>query len=142
MSAPTCRSYDECNAPLCPEDMNSLAHCAWFRDEETCRRKDYAGLGWVRRQKKLVRATGRDRECGCFTVEMLAHQCQIRKGITGLDPDAGPITQEQSRRWIAARAVPSRKPPSGRRFSAKNSGESAPPVTSEAFGVLRQGDSP
>jgi hypothetical protein len=142
MNAENCPHFDICNAPLCPLDPQSLKHGAWFPDEDLCRRKYFGRHLWIRRQKKIVRATGRDFERGCFTADMLAHPCEIRKGIKGLDPDDGPITPEQGRKWIAGRAVTSKKPPSGRRFSAKNSGESAPPVTSEAFGVLRQGDSP
>ena len=129
MSALSCHNFEKCSSPLCPLDPISLANGAWFPDEEFCRRKDYAGLGWVRRQKRFAQATGRDSSRGCFRVEMLSHPCRTVKGIRGLDPNEGPTTQERGRKWIAARAQTSGKVPSGRRFITKNQAGTAPLAT-------------
>ena len=88
MSNPQCHYFQTCNAPLCPEDEQSVKFCSWFPDEDICRK---AGVGeWVARQKKVRKATDGSWEAGCFTVRMLARRCKIGRGIKGLDPDKGP----------------------------------------------------
>jgi hypothetical protein len=103
MSAPTCPYFGVCNAPICPEDAESMQKGAWFADEENCRRKSYAKLPWVRHQRKIRKATSGAFERGCFTVKMLSHPCMIRAGIRGLRVDTDPMTEETISRWIAAR---------------------------------------
>jgi hypothetical protein len=99
MSCPTCPHFQDCSAPICPEDPESLANCAWFPGEEICRREVYASLPWVRKQRRTALATGKDAERGCFTVEMLAHDCRVYGTVQGLDPETE-ITVARSQKWI------------------------------------------
>lgn len=93
-----------CSAPICPMSAESLEHCAWFPDEDTCGLAQYRGTAMVRRQRKIARATGKDWRIGCFTAAMLAHPCTIKKGIRGLDPETE-ITSNRVQEWIAKRKV-------------------------------------
>ena len=99
MSCPTCPHFQDCSAPICPEDQESLVNCAWFPDESICRRETYASLPWVQKQHRIARATGRDSERGCFSQLMLAHDCRVYKTIQGLDPETA-ITVERAQKWI------------------------------------------
>ncbi len=94
-----CRYFDECSAPLCPESGESLQACAWFPDEEICRRADHTGLLWIKRQKRIARATGKELTRGCFSHVMLCQDCRITGGIKGIDPEAGEITTERVHAW-------------------------------------------
>ena len=100
MSSPNCPYFEECNAPLCPIDAQSLAHGSWFPDEETCKRREFAA-DWIGRQRKVARSTGGDPDRGCFTVEMLSRNFRISGGLRGLDPDRGPITAQRSEAWLS-----------------------------------------
>jgi hypothetical protein len=80
-----CKYYDGCSAPLCPRDEGA-ADGTWFVDEEICRLADVPG--WVRRQRKIARKTAKGSSPGgYFTLAMLKQDCQIRKGMKGIDPD-------------------------------------------------------
>jgi hypothetical protein len=76
-----CKYFDGCSAPLCPRDEGAVDR-AWFADEDICRLADVPE--WVRRQKKISRKAVLG---GYFTVAMLKHDCQIRRGMKGIDPD-------------------------------------------------------
>jgi P4 family phage/plasmid primase-like protien len=99
MSAPDCRYFDGCNCPICPEDPESLEHCAWFPDESICRRGDHASSRMVKAQKRIAKATGRAFECGCFTTAMLTGITTIGKGTRGLDLEEE-ITPERVKKWL------------------------------------------
>lgn len=74
-----CQKFDECSAPLCPNNPDSLGDI-WFPDEEICTKHS---PNWVKVQRKTAeRASG-----GYFTSDMLKQNCRINQGITGLDPD-------------------------------------------------------
>jgi hypothetical protein len=76
-----CKYFDGCSAPLCPRD-EGVADRTWFADEDICRLADVPD--WVKRQKKISRKAVLG---GYFTVAMLKHDCQIRTGMRGIDPD-------------------------------------------------------
>jgi hypothetical protein len=76
-----CKYFDGCSAPLCPKDEGA-ADRTWFADEDICRLTDVPE--WVRRQRRVSRKAVLG---GYFTVTMLKHDCQIRKGMKGIDPD-------------------------------------------------------
>ena len=99
MSANTCQHFDDCSAPICPEDSSSIANCSWFPGEEICRRLNYQKMPIMNHQRRIARATDKDPERGCFTAEMLKQDCRIMKGIHGLDPDAE-ITRERVHKWL------------------------------------------
>jgi hypothetical protein len=93
-----CRYFEECSAPICPEDPQK--GCAWFPDEEICRRGDHASETMVRAQKRIAKATGKDFERGCFTAAMLSGVTKITKGIRGLDPESE-ITEVRVKKWLS-----------------------------------------
>jgi len=103
MSTPECSYFNECSAPLCPLDEASLANCAWFPDEETCRRRDLA-VGWIARQRKIARVVGGDPSRGCFTLEMIARNFRVTSALRGLDPDKE-ITPDRVKAWLAAHSA-------------------------------------
>jgi hypothetical protein len=76
-----CKYFDGCSAPLCPKDEGA-ADRTWFPDEDICRLADVPE--WVKRQRKVSRKAVLG---GYFTLAMLKHDCQIRKGMKGIDPD-------------------------------------------------------
>jgi hypothetical protein len=66
---------------MCPKDEN-VENYSWFPDEDICRLSD--APEWVKRQKRISKKAVQG---GCFTLAMLKQDCQIRKGIKGIDPD-------------------------------------------------------
>jgi hypothetical protein len=95
---PACTLFESCLAPLCPLDTTSLKG-VWYADEEICRSRTYANLPWIRSQRKIGRVKAR----GYFTLEMLQRNCIVKRGITGLDPDA--VEEPQLHRWLADHPV-------------------------------------
>ena len=92
-----CPDFDECNAPLCPYDEQSVASCAWFPDEEICRRQKVPE--WAKRQRRIAKKLERDWTRGSFTVRMLQRRCKITSAMRGANPDKGPAT-EQEEKWL------------------------------------------
>ncbi len=93
----TCAHFEHCNAPLCPQNAESLEHAAWFPDEEICKLSN--APAWVRRQRRIARVANPE---GLFTVAMLAADCILRRGIQGLDPDrAAASRQNDEAKWLA-----------------------------------------
>jgi hypothetical protein len=76
-----CKYFDGCSAPLCPKD-EGVADRTWFADEDICRLADVPE--WIKQQKKISRKAAMG---GYFTLAMLEHDCRIRKGMKGIDPD-------------------------------------------------------
>ncbi len=93
-----------CNAPICPEDPESMECGIWYPDEEICKRKDYAQEVWVRNQRKIKRKT--QNADTYYTFKMLKRNCVIAKGITGIDPDKP--AEPQIKTWF--KKHPERKP--------------------------------
>lgn len=100
---PTCGLYEDCIAPLCPLDQSSLKGI-WYPGEEICRSRTHGNLTWIRAQRKINRA----KATGYFNLEILKSIRTIRKGITGLDPNAEEIPQ--LRRWIGLHEKKRQKP--------------------------------
>ena len=88
-----CGLFENCLAPLCPLDKNSLKGI-WYSDEEICRSRTHGNLTWIRAQRKIARVKAE----GYFTLEMLADIRTARRGLTGLDPNEE--EQTQLRRWL------------------------------------------
>jgi hypothetical protein len=91
MSTLACPQFHRCSAPLCPLDESSLRAAVWFPTEEIC---SHIHEPWIRRQLKLRRKA--DEET-IFTYKMLLHDCRIRKGVQGLDPEL--VTPGQVEKW-------------------------------------------
>lgn len=79
-----CPRFEDCSAPLCPLAEN-LELSIWYSNEHLCSRKVFQNLGWIKRQKAIVKV--RAPEDRYFTVEMLEAIKQVRKGIDGISPD-------------------------------------------------------
>jgi len=78
-----CVKFDECNAPLCPMDTESIEHGTWFPEEEICTLQAVNQEAWIRRQRKYAR---RAKE-GCYTHKMLCHNTTIGRGTSGVLPE-------------------------------------------------------
>ena len=93
MTEIACGLFENCLAPLCPLDKNSLKGI-WYSDEEICRSRTHGNLTWISAQRKIARV----KAGGYFTLEMLADVRTARRGLTGLDPNEE--EQAQLRRWL------------------------------------------
>ena len=89
----SCRHYQNCDAPLCPEDVN-VKSCLWFPGEPICRLRN--GPDWVLKQRKLSRVKDIDPE-KCFTVRMLERIEDIASEIEGANPE----TARAEAVWLA-----------------------------------------
>jgi len=104
MASDKCPRFNNCNAPLCPLDRESLEFGIWYPDEEICQNRNFSKLRWIRNQKKILKVNApKDRY---FSFTMLKRKCVIGKKMQGLDPDEpeGP----QLERWL--KQHPERKP--------------------------------
>ncbi|MGA2976370.1 MAG: hypothetical protein ABSF77_13755 [Spirochaetia bacterium] len=101
MSTSECPRFDACSCPICPLDSESAAYVSWFPNETVCPRKDFAGLSWIRRQRKIVHVLGLSFEAGSFTHRMLLQDFIVRRGLTGLDPDRGSSDRTEAA-WLQA----------------------------------------
>jgi len=96
MKATDCKKFDECSAPICPLDQESLEKCSWFSDEDICTRTPYPL--WIKQQKKIKKISSNpDRY---FTYEMLNKNFMVKTGIEGLDPDK--VESPQLKQWLKA----------------------------------------
>jgi len=89
-----CQYYDDCSAPFCPLDPESLKHGIWYPDEDICQKRSVPD--WVRVQRKIAKRTPDVDKY--FTFEMLNRNCVIAQGIVGLDPDKE--EKPQLKRWL------------------------------------------
>lgn len=95
-----CKHFETCSAPICPKDPDSVRFCAWFPGEDICILRDVPA--WVKRQRRIAKATAGNNALGCFTADMLAYPCMIRVGMKGLDPSTE-ITPTRVQKWLAER---------------------------------------
>ena len=105
----TCRSFDTCSCPICPEQPAN-PHLSWFPGEDVCLKREVPA--WVKRQRKINKRTGGDYTRGLFTIKMLANPGVITVGIRGLDPDKGETTDQAVQEWLKRHPGPSRNPQS------------------------------
>lgn len=98
-----CNKWDNCNAPLCPLDSESLEHCVWYPGEEICT-KPAGDYQWIKTQRKIARVLGVKSnndpafEYGYFTVKMLDRNMRVTKATKGLDPNKEEAPQ--LKRWL------------------------------------------
>ena len=91
----SCTHFDECSAPICPIDSESIKNCAWFPDEDVCQL--IVGVpDWIRRQRRIAKK-GYGVERGCFTVRMLERKCRLPGN--GVNPNDGE-PHELEDEWI------------------------------------------
>jgi len=100
MNEITCPQFDNCSAPLCPLQPNTIDGGIWYPGEEICNRRGFQNLDWAKKQKLIVKAKAPLDKY--FTVEMLKAIKQVRKGIEGINPDQSlEQAEEAERKWIA-----------------------------------------
>ncbi len=120
-----CPHWDTCDSPLCPLDATSLEHGVYYGDEDVCKRRDFAGLPWVKAQRAIAKL-GLGVDDGFFTVAMLSAVKQPRPGLKGLNPDIEfSESRKAERRWIRDKTegrVIANGIPKGHRVSREKSG--------------------
>ncbi len=97
MDSVDCRYYQDCDAPMCPKDIN-FGRCLWFPGEPTCRLRD--APDWVTKQKKIARLPSIDPN-KYFTLRMLNSINQVDSDLQGIDPEyfGG------DRLWLSKRSI-------------------------------------
>jgi len=99
LSATQCSHFDECSAPICPLDGESIKHAVWYPNEEICRSNIHGRLLWVKKQRKISRKV-RNKDF-YFTHEMLCRNCRITAATEGLDPDKTDFNDRQAvKKWL------------------------------------------
>ena len=91
-----CRHYQNCDAPLCPEDVN-LKQCLWFPGEPVCRLKNVPD--WVTKQRKIARLKGINPE-KYFTIRILERIEEITSDLEGADSELF----EGEKAWLARKS--------------------------------------
>lgn len=80
-----CPRFEDCSAPICPMDEQSIKSSNWYPDEDICVVRSFSSLPWVARQRKLQRKV-RNRDF-FFTHKMLCRNCKVTVATEGIDPD-------------------------------------------------------
>ena len=118
----SCKLFVSCSANLCPLDPK-IKEKLWCPEEnelgDICRNREFAGLQFIRTQKKIARATRnkrRERD-DYFSFEMLNRNIVVRSGIEGI-PDP-PDSIKNHEKWYAEKerksieSHPEKRPLSG-----------------------------
>ena len=111
MEASDCPHFDECDAPLCPLDVNLLSHI-WFPRDPICRRR--AVPQWVAKQKRIRRLKKVDPE-RYFTVRMLNAMPEVvPRDVEGISTD-DPVAEST---WLRHQKTKKRRkrPPKSRQL--------------------------
>jgi hypothetical protein len=74
-----CKYFETCDCPLCPLGSDKPV---WYPGESVCRREGIPD--WVKRQRKIANKVTKR---GFWTKAMFEHDCQIRAGTEGIDPE-------------------------------------------------------
>ena len=100
----SCKFFDSCSTSLCPLDprVKEMQWCPEENDTDgICKNREFAGLQFIRTQKRIARATRnkrRERE-DYFSFEMLNRNIVVRSGIEGI-PDP-PDTIKDPEKWYS-----------------------------------------
>ena len=106
-----CPKHETCSAPLCPLELGS-PHDTFFTGDEICKIKRFQTLGWVKKQRALVKA--KVSNSTYFTIEMLKSIRRITKSLEGIDPDLSlDKATKAEQAWIKARGKSSKITPEG-----------------------------
>jgi len=97
IEASDCPHFNECDAPLCPLDVN-LEHHIWFPKDTVCRRR--AVPEWVGKQKSIRRLKKIDPD-RYFTVRMLDSMQEVTKDVEGISAD-DPVAEST---WLGHQRV-------------------------------------
>jgi len=80
-----CPRYNICDANLCPYDPG-LKDRIWYPNESVCAKQNMTEeFPWIKKQRKIARRCKEPDKY--FVLEMLTNLTQVRKSISGLNPD-------------------------------------------------------
>ena len=131
-----CKHFDECSAPLCPLDQESLNHGIWFPDESICINRQFSNRHFIQKQKR-AKARAKDND-HYFTVAMLDRDIIISTGIKGIDPDLSTSESKTKEvQWINDH--PAKKPLSDKRRAALHERGKALQEVKQKLKASRQG---
>lgn len=100
LKAKDCNKFDNCSAPICPMDEQSMKFSVFMADEEVCSNETYRHLPWVTRQRKIAKVV-RDHDT-IYTYRMLQRECVMGRAMTGIDPDNEYETlKQEENEWLA-----------------------------------------
>lgn len=97
MKAEECNSFLTCGAAICPLD-DYINDAKYFPSEGICTQYNYP---WIKAQRKIAKRAKDNKTY--FTLKMLERNCQIRTGITGLDPEKD--ENEELKKWMKKHPV-------------------------------------
>jgi hypothetical protein len=104
--AESCPAWEDCKAPLCPLDDQSMKFGVWYPDEQVCWRRGGRKVPWVKIQHKVqIRAKRQD---FYFTVNDFLTMSRVVHPL-GHDPDALVRAPAGKRQQNMANNVPSEK---------------------------------
>ena len=74
--AEKCPKYQNCDAPLCPLDLDKEA--SWYIDEEVCKSPEFRDKPWIMLQRKLKGKRTKDPD-HLYTYKELIDECRKAK---------------------------------------------------------------
>ena len=107
----SCKFFDSCSASLCPLDprLREMQWCPGENDTDgICKNREFAGLQFIRTQKRIARATRnkrRERD-DYFSYDILNRNIVVRSGIEGIPDPPDTIKNpmgwysDKERKWI------------------------------------------
>lgn len=108
-----CKKFEECEAPICPLDENSIENSFWLINESICSRAD--APPWVRLQRRIAKKL-RDKnplEVGYFKARMLEMKPKVTSGMKGINYSKAKSQEEikaLEAAWIASKEARPQKP--------------------------------
>ena len=87
-----CKHFNTCSAPLCPMDNKTLDGGLWYPNEEICKLRKFAAQSWIRKQKKISKATYDYSRF--FAFDMLNSIKAVREGARGANPNKAIVLQQ------------------------------------------------
>ncbi|MEM4090308.1 MAG: hypothetical protein QXQ46_06110 [Thermoplasmatales archaeon] len=106
-----CKFFNSCSANLCPLDSR-IREKIWLPEEsdrdEICRNKEFAGLQFMKTQRKIAKAVKKRSENrnDFFTFAMLDRNITIKSGIRGIFEPSDTVKdlmkwyQDKERMWL------------------------------------------
>ncbi|MEM0159911.1 MAG: hypothetical protein QW393_04110 [Candidatus Micrarchaeaceae archaeon] len=103
-----CKFFNSCSASLCPLD-SKIREKIWLPEEsdEICRNKEFAGLQFIKTQKKVARIVKKrnEKRDDYFSYEMLNRNIVVKSGIRGIPEPPNtkaPMKwyQDKERKWL------------------------------------------
>ncbi len=104
MSDPTCKYFEKCSAPLCPNDT-TVQQGNWYADEEICKVKP--PIEWMKKQKRIQNKNKKSKIEGYFTLQMLETDFTIGRKLQGIVENQRKETADEvkERIWLEKHKV-------------------------------------